>query len=224
MDKRITGAVLSTLLTSCALLGASAAAAWEAGDIIFRAGAAGVLPDSDSDKLGLVGANDQVEAQDAWSLGLTLTYMATNNIGVGVLAAWPFEHDIDGKGTISALGTVAETKHLPPTVTVQYHFDTGTNFRPYVGAGINYTYFFDEDTSGPALPGAGFTDLELDDSVGFAVDAGLDYELDNNWVLSGQVWYADIKTEATLKGTAGTAKFDVDIDPWIVMVGIGKKF
>jgi len=220
MNKRIMGAALGALLTTGALLGSATAVAWQAGDIILRAGAAGVLPDSDSERITPLSADARVEAQDAWSLGLTMTYMATKNIGVGVLAAWPFEHDIDGAGDISALNTVATTKHLPPSVTLQYHFDTGSKFHPYIGAGLNYTYFFDEDTKNTLATIS--PEIDLDDSFGLAGEVGVDYELSNNWVVSGQVWYLDIDTRAKIKGVAGS--YDVDIDPWVVMVGVGKKF
>ena len=206
----VAGAVSGVLM-----LGATAASAYEAGDMVLRAGLAGVLPDSSYDKDDLDGAG--VDVDDGYSLGITFTWMATDNLGVGVLGAWPFEHDIEGDGTLSGAGDVAETKHLPPTVTLQWHFPTGSNFHPYIGAGVNYTYFFDEDTSG-VLNGV---DLELDDSWGLAAEAGVDFDLGNNLVLSGQLWYLDIETEAKL---AGVGTLDVDVDPWVFMVGIGKKF
>jgi len=210
-------------LTQAAVLGglsllAMPATAYQAGDFIVRAGAAGVLTDSNSDVITPIAAGAQVEADDAWSLGLTATWMATNNIGVGVLAAWPFEHDIEGAGTIANLGTVGETKHLPPTVTAQYHFNTSSKLHPYVGAGINYTNFFSEKGKG-ALAGSS---ISLDDSWGLAAEIGLDYEMNNDWLVSGQVWYLDIDTEATISGVAGT--YDVQIDPWVVMFSVGKKF
>ena len=146
--------------------------------------------------------------------------MATDNIGIGVLAAWPFEHDIDAKGSIAALGTVAETKQLPPTVTLQWHLAPASNVRPYVGAGINYTNFFSEDTKG-ALAGHS---ISLDDSWGLALEAGVDIDINSDWFVSGQVWYLDIETDATLSGPTFNTNFDVEIDPWVVMLGIGKKF
>lgn len=212
-SKMVTGALLSAGL----ILGAGSALAYQAGDLVVRAGAAGVMPSGDSDEITAIAPGAKVEAQDAWSLGLTFTYMATDNIGVGVLAAWPFEHDIDGSGSIAGAGTVAETKQLPPTVTLQYHFNGGSALHPYVGAGLNYTTFFSEDTQG-ALSG---TSLELDDSWGYALEAGADYDLGNDWLVSGQVWYLDIDTDATV---SGVGSFDVEIDPWVVMVGVGKKF
>lgn len=200
------------------------ALAYEAGDIIARAGWAHVAPDTDSDEFSnFPGAKAEVDDTD--SLGLTFSYLFTDNIGVGVLAAYPFETDIEGDGTISAVEKVGDTKFLPPTVTLQYHFNTGSNFHPYIGAGINYTYFWDEDTSDAPFNGS---DLDLDNSWGFAGEAGLDYTFKNDYLVSAQVWYIDIETTADSSGAAGdpalAGKADVDIDPWVFMLGIGKKF
>lgn len=203
------------LLAGSTLLTASTASAYQAGDWIVRAGAAGVYPTGEGKVKEIPGS--KVEADSAWSLGLNGTYMATSNIGIGLLAAWPFKHDIDCKGSISSLGTCASTKHLPPTLTVQYHFDTGSKFHPYVGAGVNYTYFFDEKTKG-GLKGL---DIDLDSSWGLAGEIGLDYELANNWMIGGQIYYMDIDTKAKLEGFS---KFDVDIDPWVYLITVGKKF
>ncbi len=84
--KFVTGA----LMTAGLMLGAGSALAYQAGDLVVRAGAAGVLPTGESDEISPLGAGAKVEAQDTWSLGLTFTYMATDNLGVGVPAAWPF--------------------------------------------------------------------------------------------------------------------------------------
>lgn len=192
--------------------------AYQAGDMILRAGAAGVYPNADSDEITTVASGAKVDVDSAWSLGITFSYMLTDTLGVGVLAAWPFEHDIEGDGSISGLDTLGSTKHLPPTVTLQWHFPTNSAWQPYLGAGLNYTVFFDEDTEG-ALSAV---DLELDDSWGVAAEAGLDYQLDNDWLISGQIWYLDIDTEAKVSG--GIGKFDVEIDPWVYMLSVGKKF
>ena len=202
----------------CCSFAAAPTLAYQAGDMVLRAGAAGVFPNADSDELTTVAAGAKVDVDSDWSLGITFTYMVSDNLGVGVLAAWPFEHDIEADGSISSLDTVASTKHLPPTVTLQWHFPTGTALQPYVGAGINYTIFFDEDTEG-ALSSV---DIELDDSWGLAAEAGVDYQLDNDWLISGQIWYLDIDTEAKISG--GIGKYDVEIDPWVYMLSVGKKF
>lgn len=77
-------------------------------------------------------------------LGLTFTYMATDNIGVELLAATPFRHKV---GT-AATGNIATVHHLPPTLMAQWYFgDSSSKLRPYIGAGINYTTFFDESVN-----------------------------------------------------------------------------
>jgi outer membrane protein len=200
--------------------------AYEAGDFIARVGAAGVFPTGESDDLAAV-PGGQVEADDAWSLGLTFSYLFTDNIGVGVLGAWPFEHDIKPKGNLKALtgsDDVGKVTHLPPTVTLQWHFPTGTNFHPYVGAGVNYTYFWDEDTKG-AL-GATGAKLDVDDSWGLAAEAGVDYLFENDWMVSAQLWYISIEPDAEVTGgTLGLNEdLEVEINPWVFMASVGKKF
>ena len=83
-----------------------------------------------------------------------------------------------------------------------------------------YTNFFSEDTKG-ALAGHS---ISLDDSWGLGLEAGVDIDINNDWFVSGQVWYLDIDTEASLSGPTFNTNFDVEIDPWIVMLGIGTKF
>mgnify|MGYP001814973545 FL=1 len=210
------------LVAGSSLLTVSTASAYQAGDWIVRAGAAGVYPTGDGKVKGISGA--KVEADSAWSLGLNGTYMATNNVGIELLAAWPFKHDIDCKGSISSLGTCADTKHLPPTLTVQWHFDTGSKFHPYVGVGVNYTNFFDTDTKGDLDNLGG--DLDLDSSWGLAGEIGIDYELTHDWMIGAEVYYRDIDTDATLKVSHLNykEKFNVSIDPWVYLITVGKKF
>jgi outer membrane protein len=210
------------LLLGSTLLTATMAGAYEAGDWIVRVGAAGVYPTGEGNVKGIPDAT--VEADSAWSLGINGTYMATSNIGIELLAAWPFSHDIDCKGSISALGTCADTMQVPPTLTAQWHFDTGSKFHPFVGVGVNYTNFFDTNTKG-ALKDAGGS-LDLDDSWGLAGEIGLDYDLGNDWMIGGQIYYMDIDTEARLKISSSgyDEKFNVSIDPWVYMISVGKKF
>ena len=119
----------------------------------------------------------------------------------------------------------ADIKHLPPTLSVQYYpMATTSAFQPYVGAGLNYTLFFDEDLTGRQKAN-GFSNLELDDSIGLAFQAGMDYMLTENVLFNAAVWYIDIDTTATAEHSAlGKVKVDVDIDPFVYMVGLGYKF
>ncbi len=174
MKLRIATTLLATMI-------ATSAQAWQAGDILLRAGAAGVFPTGDGTVQPLEAARSRPTMPGAW-VSPGPGWPPTTSVSA-VLAAWPFEHDIDGAVRLAGAGTVGDTKHLPPTVTVQYHFDTGSKLHPYVGAGINYTNFFDEGTTG-ALAGAS---LDLDDSWGLAGEIGVDYELQNDWLVGAQL-------------------------------------
>jgi len=178
--------------------------AMETGDWIVRVGVHNINPKSNNSVV--------VNVDDATQLTFNFTYMFKDNWGVEVLAAAPFEHDIkllDGS-------PVATTKHLPPTVSLQYHFGTGT-LKPYIGAGINYTLFFKQSTSG-ALAGAV---LDLDESWGFASQIGFDYFIGDRMLLNVDVRYIDIDSDATLNGAALTT---VSIDPLLFGISIGWHF
>ncbi|MBK8131558.1 MAG: outer membrane beta-barrel protein [Gammaproteobacteria bacterium] len=204
---------------------AGGALAYQAGDLILRAGIASVQPNEDSDALSLDGTRlpgTGAGLNSSEQLGLTLTYMFTPQWGVGVLAAMPFEHDIKAKGVGVDAGSA---KHLPPTVTLQY-FPLGATSRwqPYVGLGVNYTLFFDEQVDGQLEEMFGPGDLDLDNSWGWAGQAGLDYQIDDHWLVNAAVWYLDIDTDATFKFAANRITTDVNVDPWVYMLGVGYRF
>lgn len=218
--------IVGGVLAAGLLGGAAGAMAYDTGDLIVRAGIASVQPDEDSSDLKLNGVDlpgTGAGVDNSEALGLTLTYMLSPKVGIGVLAATPFEHDIKAKG----LGVDAgDTRQLPPTVTLQYFpMDPGSALQPYVGVGINYTVFFSEDVDSELEGVLGKGDLDLDDSFGLAAQVGVDFALDNNWVLNASIWYLDIDTEAEFRFDGGDrVEADVDIDPWVYMVGVGYKF
>ena len=153
-------------------------------------------------------------------LGLNFVYFYSQQLAIEVLAATPFSHDI-GLNTVGALGN---TKHLPPTLSANYYFaDPSAKFQPYVGAGVNYTIFFDEEFTS-ANTSAGFSDLDLDSSLGLAAQVGFDYMLDDKWLVNASVRWIDIDTEASfdLNGSAGSV--DVSIDPFIYSITAGYRF
>ena len=145
------------------------------------------------------------------------------------MAATPFSHDVKLGGSPAGLdslnGGLGNVKHLPPTLSVLYYpMDTQSKFQPYVGVGVNYTMFFDESVDGSA-EAKGFSNLDLDNSWGWAGQVGMDYFITDNITLNAQVRYIDIDTEANVElDGVGKLKVDVDIDPWVYMVGIGYKF
>jgi len=151
---------------------------------------------------------------------LTLGYMFTDNIGMELLAATPFQHKIGLKST----GTIAEVKQLPPSLMAQYYFgDKRDKLRPYLGLGINYTTFYDTNFNQTGRD-AGLSDLSVKDSWGVATQAGLDYNLDDNWLINMSVWWMDIDTEVKFKAGGEQQNINTRIDPWVFMFGVGYRF
>lgn len=216
--------------------------AYEQGDWILRVGATTVDPDTNSDDINLPGGLvAEADVDSDTQLGLVTAYMVTDQFAVEVLAATPFEHDIEAKGKGAIKGTnlkAGSSKQLPPTISVQWYPRHGkSGWQPYIGAGVNYTIFFDEDVDGQlvsllgdltdgAVNGA---DLDLDDSWGLAAQAGVDIPFGEHWAFNVGVWYIDIDTKATINAkvdgaTVDKVKFDVELDPWVYNIGIAYKF
>ncbi|SDT94256.1 OmpW/AlkL family protein [Halopseudomonas salegens] len=229
---RFTTQLAAGLLLAPALLAASVAQAYQAGDIIVRAGAVTVDPRESSSTLKFDGASipgTGATVDSDTQLGLNFVYMLNSNLGIELLAATPFSHTVGVKGLGGGLdGKLADIKHLPPTLSaVWYPLQHQSAFQPYVGAGINYTTFFSEDLTG-TRKAQGFSGLSLDDSWGLAVQIGADYMLSDNLMLNAQARYIDISTDASVNGPTALGyqqtKVKVDIDPWVYMVGLGYKF
>lgn len=198
------------------------ASAHKAGDFVLRMGPAAVFPTSDSNDLDTV--NDgRLAADNGISLGITTAYMFADNWGVGLLGAYPFRHEIRGKGALAG-GDLASAKHLPPTLVLQYHFLPESTVQPYIGAGINYTMFFDEDSTARLDNLLGKSDVELDDSWGYAFEAGVDVKINENWLVNASVWYLDIESEATITTAGVKRSADVEINPIVAMLAVGYKF
>ena len=179
--------------------------AMDQGDWLIRAGGSYVDPKSNNHEI--------VSVDSATSFTFNVSYMMTDAWAIEVLAAWPFEHDIN----LVNGPKVASTKQLPPTVSIQYHWAPNSMFQPYIGAGLNYTFFFDTKTTG-ALSGV---DLDLGGSLGWAADIGADLMLSDQWFLNGSIRYIDIETTAKLDGES-IGK--VNISPWVYSLNVGFRF
>ncbi|HUE93359.1 OmpW/AlkL family protein [Pseudomonas sp.] len=225
-----------SLLTASLLalsIAAPMAHAYQAGDIIVRAGAITVDPHESSSDIWVGALNTDVAGTKATldsdtQLGLNFAYMLTSNIGIELLAATPFSHNVGVKGMPGPFaglnGNLGELKHLPPTLSVVYYpLDAASAFQPYIGAGINYTWFFDTELSSEA-ENKGFSGLDMKDSWGLAAQVGMDYMLTDNIMLNAQVRYIDIETTGTTSFGGAKVKVDVDVDPMVYMVGLGYKF
>ncbi len=182
------------------------AAAHEGGDWLLKAGVTHIKPKSNNgDVLGNVG----LDIGSSTRPSVSLTYMASRNIGIELLGAFPFKHDISAQG----LGNIGSTKHLPPTLSLQWHFLPDAQIQPYVGIGLNYTTFFSAKSS--------LGDLKLDDSWGLAAQVGVDVKLSERWFMNADVRYIDISSDVSLNGQRiGKAT----IDPWVATVGVGYRF
>ena len=226
---KLRGQGKSVLMLSSVLL-AGPAMAHESGDFIVRMGGIKVVPDVSSGvfdpALPAVGGLG-VDVDDDTQLGLTFAYMVTDNIGVELVGATPFTHDLildtGGSGVV-----IGETSHLPPTLLAQFYAPQLGPVRGYLGAGVNYTLFFDDsidDAVVSPLVGGADVDVKLSNSVGFAWEVGADFLINENWLLNASVWNIDIDTEARLYvNDARVDKIDVEIDPWVYMVGVGYRF
>ncbi|MBF7074682.1 outer membrane beta-barrel protein [Glaciecola sp. MH2013] len=225
-------ALTKTIVGAAVLVGlgfATSAMAHEKGDFVIRGGITNVAPNDDSSNI-LAGGADLglgITVDSNAQLGLNFAYFLSDNVNVEVLAATPFTHDVnfgasDPLGTGDALG---EVTHLPPSVTANYYFaDASSAFQPYVGAGLNFTIFFDEEFTS-ANRAAGLSDLELDSSFGLTAQVGADYIIDDQWHVNASLRWIDIDTEASFKvGEADGAVNDIQIDPIVFTVSVGYTF
>ncbi|WP_416137445.1 OmpW/AlkL family protein [Halomonas sp. HK25] len=204
--------LLAAGLAAAAFTTSTQALAYGVGDFFTRLGVAKVAPKSDNGNLDTALGDLSVDVQDDTNFAFTLGYRFHDNVGVELLAALPFEHDINLNGS-----NLASTKHLPPTLTVQYYPMGGTAalVQPYMGVGVNYTRFSSEKLDIDGI------DLDLSSSWGAAGQVGVDVLINDNWALNAAAWYIDIDTDASLNGTeVGTVK----IDPLVVMGGISYRF
>jgi len=204
MKKRTISALAA--LAATASLVAAPASAYDKGDWRTTIGITNIQPDNPV-------LDDGATVDDATQLSFTGAYFFTDSLALELLASLPFQHDV----SVPEAGAGISIKHLPPTLSLQWHFNNSSPVTPYVGAGANWTIFFDETGYG-ALAGA---DVELDDSFGYALQAGLDYAFTDNLFMNVDVRYIDIESDVKIGGSdIGKA----DINPVTAGVSIGYKF
>jgi len=180
---------------------------WSKKRFQVRVRAIDVIPDVDSS----VNIGGEVDADYAITPEVDVSYFFTQNIAAELIAATS-KHDIDYTGNVD----LGEAWVLPPTVMLQYHFTPDNKFSPYVGAGLNYSVFYGEDA------GSGFTDLDVDNGVGYGLQAGADYWVNDHWGVNLDVKKLWLNVDASLNN--GAIKADVDMDPWIVGAGVSYRF
>ena len=149
---------------------------------------------------------------------LDLTYFFTENIAAELILGTT-QHDVKAVSTVVGDIPLGDVRLLPPTLTLQYHF-LGEQIKPYVGAGINYTLFYDEN-SGPIAD-----KVTYDNALGFAFQLGFDFKITDKWFFNVDAKYLLLNTDVTVDATSAlgaTVDADVDINPFIAGVGIGYK-
>ena len=190
----------------CALSSGAAFAQQAEGPWMVRVRAVN-LDSANKDSTGL-----GLSINNKWMPELDVSYFFTPNIAAELVLTYPQKHDLRANG----LGQIGSLKHLPPTLLAQYHFTNFGAFKPYVGAGVNYTRFSSVSFD-PAVQAALNPSIKKN-SFGGALQIGFDYALDKNWSLNFDVKKVYIDT--TVSG--GIGKFKVD--PVLVGLGVGYRF
>jgi outer membrane protein len=194
------------------LLAGFAAQSASAADWFFRGGLTSVNPNSDNGSLAGGALDTSIDSNT--QIGLTVGYHLNPNVAIEVLAATPFTHDVSLNGA-----KAGSFKHLPPTVSLQYYFNAEGKVSPFVGAGVNYTLTFSEETkNGGPISGA---DLSVGNSFGFAGQVGLRFAASENWDVVVDARYIDINADVSVNGSnVGEAV----VDPMVYSIMIGKRF
>jgi outer membrane protein len=231
---------VATLMSSTATMPAFA---YEKGDLIIRSGFATIVPNEKSEVLSLDGVGDVgnllgtttgLTTDNSSQPAFSFTYMLSETWGLNTIIAPPPEHNVYAEGLeplgVSKLGTY---KHVPATLVLQYFIPTGTRFEPYLGLGVNYTHFFDEQTVNSLDTNlyASDTELKIDPAFGWVAQAGVDYRINANWLISAAAYYIDLETNAELQitdtallGGDATLKTSADLNPMVYFVSIGYQF
>jgi outer membrane protein len=154
-----------------------------------------------------------VDLSTAFVPELDFTYFFSKNWAAELILGTA-KHDVDLNIDGGGSADLGHVWLLPPTLNLQYHF-YADDFKPYVGAGINYTIFYGVDEGD-------LDDIEYDNALGFSLQAGLDYNLNDKWFLNLDIKKLFLKTDVTVNGDPDTS--EVNIDPLIIGLGVGMKF
>lgn len=198
-----------TLVLAIATLCLSGTAMAQESPWLVRARAVHIDPANESDPIGGVGASDRLHVSGKTIPEIDVSYFFTPNWAAELILTYPQKHTVTLDG--ASIGTF---KHLPPTLTAQYHFLPGAVFNPYVGAGVNYTILSSVDL----LNGAGRLEH---DSVGLALQAGVDFRIDSRWSINVDVKKLQLRSDVLIGGVQASR---VKVDPVLFGVGVGYRF
>lgn len=200
------------IVCAAALLGMSATATAQDGPWQVRVRAVSITPD-ESSTLSIGG---EARVDTAIMPEIDFTYFWSENFSTELILATT-KHNVNARNTALGNLNLGDVWVLPPTLTFQYHVNPGGKVRPYLGAGVNYTIFYDDD---PGDVGS----IKYEDGFGFALQAGVDIDINNDagWFFNADVKRIWMNTDVEINGGAVTA--DVDLNPWVFGVGFGKRF
>lgn len=213
--------VLSAAI-ACLATGLAQPASAKAGDTFIRVRAIMVAPNEKSGPILPAFPTEKVKISNSAMPEVDVTHMVSDTIGFELIAATTKHRASGTTGTTGTIGRLASTWVLPPTLTAQYHLNPRGGFRPYVGAGLNYTLFWNEKASRGLVAAVGRTGVHMKDSFGYALQAGIDVDITPKIFANLDVKYIDMDTTARFRTTAaGAQRVRLHIDPLIFGVGLG---
>lgn len=210
-------------LVACGLASAQSAGSW-----LARVGVTHLAPDVNSGNLSAPSfPNTKVDAKSNTQLGGGITYMLTDNLAVDVPLATPFKHDLTGDGAIAGVGKLGSTKAIPATLMMQYRFnEANAAFRPYVGLGVTYAYFYGEKTTATlnGLTGGTLatpTTAKVDNKFGALAQLGFVYNFNERWFVDASYSKSFLKTKIHL---SSGQSINVKLDPNVFALAVGYRF
>lgn len=217
--KKFAVPAVAAALTVAAVAAMPAQAEKAAGDLLVRGRAIYVVPDESSHlKLGNTAITGEASVDNSFVPELDFSYFFTDNVAAELILGTTHHH-VKAKGSpLGASVDLGDVWLLPPTLTLQYHFNPKGKISPYVGAGINYTIFYGDD------PGAA-KGIDYDNKFGVALQAGVDYALTDKWSFNVDVKKIWLKTDVTVDaGLTSNVYANTKLNPWIFGVGLGYRF
>jgi outer membrane protein len=234
---------MAACICSAALI--DTANAQSAGSITLSTGWLHIAPQGDAtpltvESVGGVAVNQQLSGTGAHAsstdtVGITTEYYVTDNIAVGILFGLPMKVNLIGDGTLQKYGNLGTTRPMPPAVELRYHlFSAESKFRPFIGLGVNYTWFtqvrttnsqFIADSFGPG----GSARATLSSSWNPVFEVGANYAITKHWSVGTSVNYMPVKTNLTLSGQTATgtqivSKSTLRLNPLSVFLNVAYTF
>lgn len=194
----------------------------KAHDVLLRVRGIWVAPNDSSGGIKPGLPDDRLRVDNSFMPEVDVTYMATDRIGFELIASTTKHSAFGREGVTEGIGKVASTWVLPPTLTAQYHFNHAGKIRPYLGAGINYTVFWNEKATDGLEAAVGPTRIHMSDSVGYAGQAGVDIDINKKFFVNFDAKYIEMNTNTHLYTAAlGSQTVRVHLNPVVVGFGFG---